>query len=301
MQETEFIWMDGKLVPWKEANIHILTHSLHYGGGVFEGIRCYETDKGPAIFRLPEHIKRLLYSAGTLKMDIKYSKDQLMEAVKEIVEVNKLKVCYIRPLCYFGYGKMGLNPKGAPTNISISAWPWGSYLGEEAVKVKTSKYVRIHPKSTITDAKICGHYVNSIFASVEAKDAGYHEALLLDYKGSCAEGPGENLFIVKGGRLLTPPLGTILDGITRKSIIQIAKDMGISVEEKELKLEDVYKADEALFTGTAAEVTSIESVDDKKIGSEAPGPLTKQLKDIFMDIVHGRNDKYRDWLTYVDQ
>ncbi len=300
MDETEFIWMDGKLVPWKEAKVHVLTHTLHYGAGVFEGIRCYETGKGPAVFRLKEHIDRLYYSAGTLKMKIPYSKEEFIKAVKETIKVNKLKAGYIRPICFFGYGKMGLDPKGAPVNCSIAAWPWGKYLGEGAVKVKTSKYVRIHPKSTAADAKICGHYVNSIFASVEAKDAGYNEALLLDYKGDVSEGPGENLFIIKGGKLITPKLGTILKGITRASIMQLAKDQGISVEEKTVTLEDVYGADEAFFTGTAAEVTGIESLDDKKIGDKAPGPITTKLRDLFMDIVHGKNEKYKDWLDFVN-
>ncbi len=300
MEETEFIWMDGKLVPWKKAKIHVLAHTLHYGAGVFEGIRCYETAQGPAVFKLKEHIDRLYYSAGTLKMKIPFSKEEFTEAVKETIRKNSLKAGYIRPICFFGYGKMGLNPEGAPVNCSIAVWPWGKYLGEGAVKVKTSKYIRIHPKSTHADAKICGHYVNSIFASVEVKDKGYDEALLLDYKGNAAEGPGENLFIVKDGKLLTPPLGTILKGITRASIMQLAKDEGIKVEEKTLTLEDVYNAQEAFFTGTAAEVTPIGSLDDKKIG-KAPGPITSKLKDLYMDIVHGKNEKYKNWLTYVNE
>ena len=292
--------MDGKLVPWKEAKIHVLTHTFHYGAGVFEGIRCYETDKGTTIFKLKEHIDRLYYSADTLKMKIPFSKEEFIKAVKETVKANNLKVGYIRPICFFGYGKMGLDPKGAPVNCAIAVWPWGKYLGEGTVKVKTSKYIRTHPKSTHVEAKICRHYVNSIFASVEVKEEGYEEALLLDYRGNVAEGPGENFFIIKDGKLLTPPLGTILKGITRASIIEIAKDQGIKVEEKPLKLEDVYNADEAFFTGTAAEVTSIESVDDKTIGKEAPGPITTKLKDLFMDIVHGRNKKYEKWLSYVE-
>lgn len=267
---------------------------------MFEGIRCYETDRGPAVFRLKDHIDRLYYSADTLKMKIPFSKEEFIEAVKETVRKNNLKAGYIRPICFFGYGKMGLNPAGAPVNCAIAVWPWGKYLGEDAVKVKTSDYVRIHPKSTHADAKICGHYVNSIFASVEVKEKGYDEALLLDYKGNIAEGPGENIFIVKDGKLLTPPLGTILKGITRASIIQLAKDQGIKVEEKTLTLEEVYNADETLFTGTAAEVTAIRSVDDKPIGNEAPGPVTSKLRDLFMDIVHGKNKKYKNWLAYVN-
>jgi len=224
-----------------------------------------------------------------------------MKAVKETVKKNNLKAGYIRPICFFGYGKMGLNPAGAPVNCSIAVWPWGKYLGEDAVKVKTSKYIRIHHKSTHADAKICGHYVNSIFASVEVKDKGYDEALLLDYQNNVMEGPGENIFIIKNGKLLTPPLGGILKGITRASVMQIAKDHGIKVEEKVLKLEDVYNADEAFFSGTAAEITAIESLDDKKIGKDAPGPITIKLRDIFMDIVHGKNEKYKSWLSYVNE
>ena len=298
MKETEYIWMDGKLVKWKEAKIHVLVHTLHYGAGVFEGIRCYETDKGTAVFKLKEHIDRLYYSAEKLNMKIPYTQEEFIEAIKETVKKNNLKAGYIRPICFFGYGKMGLNPKGAPVNCSIAVWPWGKYLGEGTVKIKTSKFCRIHPKSTVSDAKICGHYVNSIFANIEAKDAGYDEALLLDYKGNIAEGPGENIFLVKDGKIITPPLGTILKGITRASIIQLAKDQGIGVKEKTLTLKDVYGADEAFFTGTAAEVTAIESVDDKKIGSKAPGPITSKIRDLFMDIVHGKDEKYKDWLYF---
>lgn len=301
MDETKFIWMDGKFVPWKDAKIHVLSHSLHYGAAVFEGIRCYETAKGPAIFRLKEHIDRLYYSAETLKMNIPFSEEDFIDAVLETCRKNEFKAGYIRPICFFGYGKMGLNPKGAPVNCSIAVWPWGAYLGEGAVKVKTSKYIRIHHRSTHADAKICGHYVNSIFASVEVKDSGYDEALLLDYQGNVMEGPGENFFIVKNGKLLTPALGGILKGITRASVMQMAEDLGIKVEETQMKLEDVYKADEAFFTGTAAEITAIASVDDKKIGKSAPGPITAKLKKMFMDIVHGKNEKYEDWLSYVNE
>lgn len=266
---------------------------------MFEGIRCYETDRGPAIFRLSDHIKRLYDSAKTLKMDIPYSQGEFADAVKETVGKNGVSSAYIRPICLFGYGKMGLDPKGAKVNCAIAVWPWGKFLGENPVRVKISEYCRIHPKSTHAEAKICGHYVNSIFASIEVKDKGYDEALLLDYRGFCAEGPGENLFIYKDKKLLTPPRGTILNGITRSSIIDVAKDMGIRVEEKSLKPEDVYSADEALFTGTAAEISSICSLDDHQIGGEAPGPITKKLQKAFMDIVHGRDKKYSRWLTYV--
>jgi branched-chain amino acid aminotransferase len=300
MDETEFIWMDGKLVPWKDAKVHVITHTLHYGGGVFEGIRCYETDKGPAVFRLKEHVDRLYYSANAFKMNVKYTKEEFTKAILETIKANKLKGGYIRPLIIFGYGKMGVNPGDVDVNCSIAVWPWGKYLAAEKVNVKTSKYIRIHPKSTVADAKICGHYANSILASIEIAEGGYTEALLLDYKGDVAEGPGENIFIVKDGKLITPPLGTILKGITRESIMQLAEDQGIEVEEKSIKLEDIYDADEAFFTGTAAEVTPINTLDDKDIGDGEPGPITIKLRKIFLDIVHGKNEKYKDWLTYVN-
>src|SRR3989338_10380230 len=300
MDETKFIWMDGKLVKWHEAKVHVLTHTLHYGAGVFEGIRFYETEKGAAVFRLKEHIDRLYYSAGTFNMKIPYSKEDFIEAVKETVRANGLKAGYIRPICFFGYGKMGLNPEGAPVNCAIAVWPWGKYLGEGAVNIKTSGYVRIHPKSTHADAKIVGHYVNSMFASLEVKKAGYDEALLLDYKGNIAEGPGENFFIVSNGKISTPPLGTILKGITRDSIMQIAKEKGIGIKENALTLEEAYNADEAFFTGTAAEVTAIASIDDNKIGSGDIGPVTKQLSEEYHNIITGRNSKYEKWLSYVE-
>ncbi len=298
--KTEKIWMDGEFVNWDDAKIHVLTHTLHYGAGVFEGIRFYETENGPAVFRLKEHVDRLFKSAEPLTMKIPFSKEEIAEAVKETVKINKVDAGYIRPICFFGYGKMGLNPAGAPVNCSIAVWPWGSYLGDDAVKVKTSKYIRIHPKSLIADAKICGHYVNSILASVEAKEAGFDECLLLDYNGNIAEGPGENIFCVKGGEIYTPKLGTILPGITRSSIMQIAKDEGIKIGEKDLTLDDLKNADELFFTGTAAEVTAIGQLDGKKIRNGEIGPITSKLKAIFMDAVHGKNKKYEKWLSYVN-
>lgn len=298
MDETEFIWMDGKLVNWNEAKIHVLTHSLHYGSAVFEGIRAYKTADGTAIFRLKEHVARLFRSASAFNMQIPFSEEQINEAIIETVRKNKLEAGYIRPLIYFGYGKMGLGLKGAPVNVSIAVWPWGKYLGEKAVRVKTSKFIRINPKSSIMEAKISGHYANSILASEEVHNQGYDEALLLDFEGNVAEGPGENFFIVKNGKLITPKLGTILSGITRDSIIKIAKDQGIEVEEKTLKLGEVYKADEAFFTGTAAEITLIESLDDKKIGN-GTRPVSEKLRTIFMDSVTGKNQKYKNWITIV--
>jgi branched-chain amino acid aminotransferase len=299
MHETKYIWMDGKFVDWKNAKIHILCHTLHYGLGVFEGIRFYKTAKGPAVFRLKDHIRRLFNGAKETFMAVPFTEDEINKAVVETVAKNGINTGYIRPIFYYGYGKMGLDPHGAPVNCSIAVWPWPSYLGDAAVRIKTSKYIRIHPETTHTECKICGHYVNSIFASCEAKEQGYREALLLDYKGHVAEGPGENVFIVKGGKILTPKLGNILQGITRRSVMELAIDEGIQVKETELKLQDIYDADEAFFTGTAAEVTAIESVDDKKIGGEAPGPITARLKKKFLDIVHGKVAKYKDWLTVV--
>ena len=301
MDETEFIWMDGKLVKWKEAKIHVLSHSLHYGGAVFEGERFYETDKGTAIFRLKDQTDRLFRSAEAFEMEVPFSKEEINKATIETIKANKINAGYIRPIIFFGYGKMGLNPEGAAINVAIAVWPWGSYLGEEAVKVKIPKIIRTHPETTDPDAKICGNYANSILASLEIKKAGYDEALLLDYKGNIAEGPGENLFRIKDGKISTPPLGNVLPGITRKSITQIAKDEGLEVEERILTVEEVKNADELFFTGTAAEVTAIKQVDETTIGNGEVGPITKKLKTIYLDVVKGKNEKYKDWLTYVNE
>jgi branched-chain amino acid aminotransferase len=301
MEETEFIWMDGKFVKWQDAKIHVLTHTLHYGLGVFEGLRFYETEKGPAVFRLKDHTKRLFNGAKKAMMNVPFSEDDINEAILEAVRRNKITNGYIRPIFFYGYGKMGLDPNGAPVNCSIAVWPWGSYLGDEAVKVMTSGFIRIHPKSTHADCKFCGHYVNSILASCEAKSKGYNEALLLNAEGLVEEGPGENFYIVKDRKIITPPLGNVLPGITRKSVIQIAEDENIEVIERNIKLDEVYNADEAFFTGTAAEVTAIQSINDKRIGGEAPGPVTSKLKEIFMDVVHGKNKKYEDWLSYTNE
>ncbi len=299
MEETEFIWMHGKFVKWTDAKIHILTHSLHYGLGVFEGIRFYETEKCPAIFRLKEHIDRLFYGCESAGIKIPFSKDEIIKATIELIKINKILSGYIRPIVYYGYGKMGLNPSGAPVSIAIACWPWQKYLSEAPIKVKTSKFIRLHPYSTKTDLKITGHYANSIFASLDIHSQGYDEALLLDFKGNIAEGPGENIFIVKNNILYTPKLGNILKGITRDSIMKIAKDNKIKVIEKNLKLKDAYSADEALFCGTAAEITPIASIDDKPIKNSF-GPITQKLKSIFMDIVKGKNNKYEDWLSFVE-
>ena len=300
MDETENIWHNGKLVNWHDAKVHVLTHSLHYGLAVFEGIRFYDTEEGSAIFRLKEHIDRLLRSAEISFMKVPYSQKEIIEAVKETVRANNINEGYIRPIIFYGYGKMGLNPDGAPVDIAIAVWPWGSYLGQDAVKIKTSSYIRIHPKTTHADAKITGHYVNSIFASVEAKRAGYDEALLLDYQGNVSEGAGENIFMIKNHKIYTPPLGNILPGITRMSIIELARDETYQVEERILNLSDMKNADEVFLTGTAAEVTPVKQIDDKSIGTGKTGIITSELREKFLDIVHGRNNKYEKWISYVN-
>ncbi len=299
MNETEYIWMNGSLVPWRDAKIHVLTHTLHYGGGVFEGIRCYNTERGTAIFRLKDHTERFFSGAKTLRMKVPYSKDEINEAIKKTVRKNRVNEGYIRPLIYYGYGKMGLNPTGASINVAIAVWPWGAYLGEDAVNVKIPDIIRIHPQTTDTGAKITGNYANSILASLEIREAGYDEALLLDYRGNIAEGPGENFFIVKDSKLFTPPSGNVLSGITRDSIIKIAGDEGMEVEERVLTPSDVKDADEAFFTGTAAEITSIRTIDDVVIGDGNIGPITHKLRSIYLDTVRGKIERYREWLDLV--
>lgn len=295
--QNQFAWLDGKLVPLKKATVPLLTHSLHYGSAVFEGIRFYQTPKGPAIFRLSEHVDRLLLSARVLAMPVKYSKAELMRAIIATVKKNKLPAGYIRPIIYYGE-KMGLNPTGAPLHIAIAAWPWGSYLGDKPVSVKTSSYIRIHPDSVETKAKVSGYYVNSIYATLEAHKSGFHEALLLDHNGNVAEGPGENIFMVKRGKLYTPPLGTILPGITRNTIIALARELKISVTEKKLKLSDLKSADELFFCGTAAEVTSIGKLDAKKF-TKAPGPITSRIRAHYLNVVHGNTPQHQQWLTFM--
>ncbi len=299
MESTKTIWMNGKLTPWDEANVHVLTHSFHYGGASFEGIRCYKTEKGTAVFRLKEHMERLFYSAEALGMEVPYSVDEMTEAVLEVLRENELEEGYIRPMIYYGYGKMGLNPKGASVDAFIACWGWAKYLAHDAVKVKISDFIRIHPKSTVADAKITGHYVNSSLASMALEGTGAHEALLLDFEGNVAEGPGENIFVVKDEVLTTPALGNILAGLTRDTVMTLAKDMGYEVQEKVLKPEDLFAADEAFFTGTAAEVTAISSIDDHVYGDGNPGPVSAKLKEAYMNVVHGKDDRYEDYLTYI--
>ena len=300
MITTDFIWMNGKQIPWAEANVHVLTHTLHYGAGAFEGIRAYKTDKGPAIFRLQEHVDRLFYSSEAVKLAIPFSKQQIFDAICETIKVNKLEQGYVRPLVYYGYGVMGLNTKGAPTDVAIACWPWGKYLAHDMVDIKISDFIRIHPRSTISDAKICGHYVNSIMASLEVRGTEYHEALFLDYEGNVAEGPGENFFMVKDGKLHTPSLGPILAGITRSTIIEIANNKGYEVIERKIKPDEILAADEAFFTGTAAEVTPIRSISKTVLKSgDTVGPISKVIQTAYADIVYGRDPEYSKYLTVV--
>lgn len=295
--------MDGKLVDWDNANVHVMTHTLHYGLGVFEGIRCYETPKGPAVFRLDEHVDRLFASAHIFLIEIPYSKDEIKEAILKTIKVNRMKSCYIRPLVYIGYGAMGLYPKENPVRVSIAVWAWGTYLGEkgleEGIRIKTSSFIRNHVNANMTRGKVCGYYVNSQLAKKEAISCGYDEALLLDTEGYVSEGSGENVFIVRDGLLKTTPLTSILEGITRNSIIKIAEDAGIKTIEERFTRDELYIADEAFFTGTAAEVTPIRESDGRTVGEGKPGKITKKLQSIFFDIVKGENKKYKSWLTMV--
>lgn len=304
LKKTEKIWMDGKFVDWDNANVHILTHSMHYGLAVFEGIRCYETPRGPAIFRLKEHVERLFSSAHIFLMKIPFTREEIEKAIVETVRINKIKECYIRPLVYIGYGAMGLYPKENPINVSIAVWPWGAYLGEDGlnngIRVKVSSFIRSHVNYNMTRGKVCGYYVNSQIAKKEAISCGFDEALLLDTEGYVSEGSGENIFIVRKGVLKTTSLTSILQGVTRDSIIEIARNEGIPVVEDVFTRDELYISDEAFFTGTAAEVTPIREVDNRAIGEGRPGPVTKKIQSIFFDIVKGRNKSYDSWLTYID-
>lgn len=302
LDKVEKIWMDGELVDWDDARIHVLTHTLHYGSGVFEGIRAYATDRGPAVFRLRDHMRRMFDSAKLLHIEIPFSLEQLVEATRETVRVNNVESCYIRPLVYLGYGEMGLNPLSSPVNVAIAIWPWGTYLGDEGVKygvrMKVSSWRRMDPNINPSAAKGTGIYVNSILAKVEAIKAGYDEAILLNSHGFVAECTGENLFVVKDGRITTPPLSSgALDGITRDSVMTIARDLGIDVVEADLVRSDLYLAHEAFLTGTAAELVPMRSVDDREIGE--PGPITRKIQETYFATVHGEVDQYKGWLDYV--
>ncbi|MGE3153470.1 MAG: branched-chain amino acid transaminase [Nitrospiraceae bacterium] len=303
MQASEKIWMDGQFVSWSEANVHILTHSLHYGLAAFEGIRCYQGKQGSAIFRLYEHVDRLFESAHIAMMTIPYDKKQVADAIIETVRVNKLDSCYIRPLVYIGYGMMGVHPGDNPIRLAIAAWRWGAYLGEEALahgmRACVSSFTRHHVNVSMTRGKISGYYVNSIMAKREAKANGYDEAILLDPDGYVAEGTGENVFIVRRGRLITTPLTSILEGITRNSLMQLARERNLPVVEERFTRDAMYVAEEAFVTGTAAEVTPIREIDGRRIGNGKPGPITTSLQQAFFSIVRGENSAHSGWLTPV--
>jgi branched-chain amino acid aminotransferase len=297
------IWSDGKIIPWRDATTHVLTHTLHYGMGVFEGVRAYETARGPAIFRLQEHTNRLFNSAHIFMMKMPYDQATLMQAQLDMVRQNKLKSCYIRPIVFYGSEAMGISAKTLSVHVAIAAWPWGAYLGsdglENGIRVKTSSFTRHHVNINMCRAKSVTTYANSILAHQEVAHDGYDEALLLDVDGYVAEGAGENIFIVKQGKLYTPDMTSCLEGITRASIIELAAEMGILVIEKRITRDEVYCADEAFFTGTAAEVTPIRELDNRKIGSGTRGPITARLQAMFFDCVSGKTNGHADWLTHV--
>ena len=295
------IWYDGKMVPWRDATTHVLTHSLHYGLAVFEGLRAYKTPDGPAIFRLKEHIDRMFSSAHIYMMKIPYERDVLIQASREVVRENKLESCYIRPIAFYGSEKMGVSPVGATVHVAVAAWPWGAYLGDDGlqkgIRVKTSSFARHHVNVTMCRAKYSGTYANSILANREAVDHGYDEALLLDVDGFVAEGAGENLFIVKDGKLYEPELTSALMGITRNTVITLAREAGLEIHAKRITRDDVYVADEAFFTGTAAELTPIRELDNRQIGTGQRGPITEKLQSMFFDVVNGRSPAHKAWLT----
>lgn len=304
VQKQEKIWLDGKMVNWDEANVHVLTHTLHYGLGVFEGIRCYETEDGKsAIFRLKEHIDRLFDSAHILMMKIPFSKTEILEACKEIYRVNGLKNGYLRPLVFLGDGEMGLYATGNQVRVAIIAWPWGAYLGDEGVKngirVKVSSYARHHINVTMTKSKAVANYVNSILAKREAMLSGYEETIMLDPQGFVAEASGENIFVVKNGKIKTPPTTNALNGITRNTLMELLADEGLKVEEAWITRDELYIADEIFLTGTAAEITPVREVDQRQVGSGKPGPITQKVQKIYFELVKGKNKKHSEWLDYL--
>ncbi len=299
-----FIWYDNEFVPWREASTHVLTHTLHYGAGVFEGVRAYETDQGTAIFRLEDHTNRLFNSAKIIGMPIPFSPQQINQAQLDTVSKNSVQSGYIRPMCFYGAEGMGLRADNLEVHCIVAAWGWGPYFGQEKMKngirVKTSSYSRHHVNIAMCKAKLNGNYVNSMMALNEALTDGYDEALLLDVDGFVAEGSGENIFIVKEGQLYSPELTSVLDGITRKTVIELAKSVDVPLIEKRITRDEVYTADEAFFTGTAAEITPIRELDNRVIGEEGmPGPVTKTLQTMYFELVHGKNDRYGSWLSYV--
>jgi branched-chain amino acid aminotransferase len=298
-----FIWQDGRLVPWRDATTHVLTHSLHYGMSVFEGVRAYKTERGTAIFRLEDHTDRLFNSAHIFQMAMPYDKATINEAHKEVLRANNLEAGYLRPIAFYGSEKMGVSPKGAKVHVVVAAWPWGAYLGEEGlergIRVKVSSYTRHHVNISMVRAKASGHYINSILANNEVTNEGYDEAMLLDPEGYVAEGAGENLFIVKKGKLYTPDLTSCLEGITRATVLQIAGELGLSVQEKRITRDEVYCCDEAFFTGTAAEVTPIRELDGRQIGIGRRGPVTAEIQARYFDVVNGRSAEHDGWLAYI--
>lgn len=305
MEKTEKIWFDGKLVPWDAAQVHVLTHTLHYGLGVFEGIRCYEGPDGqPAIFRLPEHVDRLFGSAHILGIEIPFSREDIFRACVETVHANRMRSCYLRPIVFIGDGEMGLAATSNPIRVAIAAWPWGAYLGEEGVakgvRLRTSSFQRMHVNTFMTKAKTVGNYVNSILASIEAKRGGYDEAMLLDTDGFVAECSGENLFIARAGCVKTTPPTSILPGITRETVLTLLRSAGVPVEQARFTRDETYLADESFMTGTAAEVTPVREIDDRKIGEGQPGPLTRSLQQHYAAIVRGEDPAYHHWLTPVE-
>lgn len=304
MEPTDLIWMNGDFVAWEDAKVHVLTHGLHYGTGVFEGVRCYDTELGPAVFRNSEHAERLLRSAELYYMPVSFSAEEIRTAMREVVARNGLSSCYIRPLVYRGYGQLGLNPLDVKVDVAIAAWEWGTYLGEEGkrsgVRAKVSSWRRISPDSLIPYAKASGQYLNNVLAKVEATKAGYEESILLDDHGHVCEGTGENVYIVRDGQVITPGHhNSILDGITRRSIIQIATDLGYPVCERNIARAELYLADEVFLSGTAAEIVPVREVDDHKVADGRPGEITKVLQEAFDDAIHGRSERYREWLDPV--
>jgi branched-chain amino acid aminotransferase len=297
------IWKDGKLVDWRDANLHMLTHSLHYGMAVFEGVRAYKTVDGTAIFRLREHTQRLFNSAKIFQMAIPFDMETLIEAQKEVVRANQLESCYLRPLVWIGSEKMGVSARGNTIHVGIAAWPWGAYLGEEGlqrgIRVKTSSFTRHHVNVSMVRAKASGYYINSILANQEVTTEGYDEALLLDTDGYVSEGAGENVFLIRNGKIYTPDLASCLDGITRDAVLTMARDLGIDIIEKRITRDELYCADEAFFTGTAAEITPIRELDNRQIGIGSRGPVTEKLQSLFFDVVAGKAPQYQHWLTRV--
>ena len=304
MEQADLIWHNGELVAWEDAKVHVLTHGLHYGTGVFEGIRCYDTARGPAIFRHYDHLERLIQSAELYYMPLPYTLAELRAATHELIAANEMRECYIRPIAFRGYGQMGLFPLDAPVEVSIAVWPWGAYLGDEGkrsgIRAKVSSWRRISSDALIPHAKASGQYLNSVLAKIESHKAGYEEAILLDARGFVSEGSGENIYAVKDGQIFTPPQSAgILNGVNRRSLITIARDLGYEVIERDVARAELYLADEVFLSGTAAELVPVREIDDHRIGGGEPGPITHELQRVFDDALHGRDERYVQWLDVV--